>query len=169
MIATILFCVCILSTIGFQIALLLGAPWGRLTQGGQVDGPGHAAQAGDGALAHVEGRADGRLDERQDLGGRQALAQRQGGLGGLDVHVREGAQRVEHDVRHRLDGQLEVHEGECERGQAEEHLVKDGLPDDQVHAAEHGAVQQQEDEQQRVEAALRPTDLETSSSRLDMG
>lgn len=31
--------VLILGVIGFQIALILGAPWGRLTQGGQVDGP----------------------------------------------------------------------------------------------------------------------------------
>lgn len=28
----------IVGVIGFQIALILGAPWGRLTQGGQVDG-----------------------------------------------------------------------------------------------------------------------------------
>lgn len=33
-----LFCVMILGVIGFQVALILGAPWGRLTQGGQVDG-----------------------------------------------------------------------------------------------------------------------------------
>lgn len=33
------FCLTILGVIGFQIALILGAPWGRLTQGGQVDGP----------------------------------------------------------------------------------------------------------------------------------
>ncbi len=29
----------IIGVIGFQIALILGAPWGRITQGGQVDGP----------------------------------------------------------------------------------------------------------------------------------
>lgn len=29
----------ILAVIGFQIALIFGAPWGRITQGGQVDGP----------------------------------------------------------------------------------------------------------------------------------
>jgi hypothetical protein len=29
----------ILGVIGFQIALILGAPWGRLTQGGRADGP----------------------------------------------------------------------------------------------------------------------------------
>ncbi len=29
----------ILGVIGFQIALILGAPWGRITQGGQVEGP----------------------------------------------------------------------------------------------------------------------------------
>ena len=28
-------CLCV---IGFQIALIAGAPWGRITQGGQVDG-----------------------------------------------------------------------------------------------------------------------------------
>lgn len=33
------YCVMILGVIGFQIALILGAPWGRLTQGGQIDGP----------------------------------------------------------------------------------------------------------------------------------
>ncbi|PUB17329.1 hypothetical protein [Yoonia sediminilitoris] len=31
-------CVVILGVIGFQVALIVGAPWGRLTQGGQVDG-----------------------------------------------------------------------------------------------------------------------------------
>lgn len=31
-------CACI-ATIGFQIALIIGAPWGRLTQGGQNEGP----------------------------------------------------------------------------------------------------------------------------------
>ena len=30
--------VLIVSVIGFQVALILGAPWGRLTQGGTVDG-----------------------------------------------------------------------------------------------------------------------------------
>lgn len=34
-----IYCALILGVIGFQIALILGAPWGRLTQGGQVDGP----------------------------------------------------------------------------------------------------------------------------------
>lgn len=34
-----LFGLMILGAIGFQIALILGAPWGRLTQGGQTDGP----------------------------------------------------------------------------------------------------------------------------------
>lgn len=33
-----LFCLMILGVIGFQVALIFGAPWGRLTQGGQVDG-----------------------------------------------------------------------------------------------------------------------------------
>lgn len=33
------YCTLILGVIGFQVALILGAPWGRLTQGGQVDGP----------------------------------------------------------------------------------------------------------------------------------
>ncbi len=34
-----IYCVMILGVIGFQIALILGAPWGRITQGGQVEGP----------------------------------------------------------------------------------------------------------------------------------
>lgn len=34
-----IYCTLILGVIGFQIALILGAPWGRLTQGGQVNGP----------------------------------------------------------------------------------------------------------------------------------
>ncbi|WP_238928717.1 hypothetical protein [Alexandriicola marinus] len=34
-----LFSLMILGVIGFQVALIFGAPWGRLTQGGQVDGP----------------------------------------------------------------------------------------------------------------------------------
>ncbi len=34
-----LYCAMIVGVIGFQIALIFGAPWGRLTQGGQVDGP----------------------------------------------------------------------------------------------------------------------------------
>lgn len=34
-----LYCAMIIGVIGFQIALILGAPWGRLTQGGQIDGP----------------------------------------------------------------------------------------------------------------------------------
>ena len=33
-----LYCALILGTIGFQIALILGAPWGRITQGGQTEG-----------------------------------------------------------------------------------------------------------------------------------
>lgn len=33
------YCVMILGVIGFQVALILGAPWGRLTQGGQIEGP----------------------------------------------------------------------------------------------------------------------------------
>ncbi len=31
------FCALIAGTIGFQIALIIGAPWGCLTQGGRVD------------------------------------------------------------------------------------------------------------------------------------
>ncbi|WP_400082884.1 hypothetical protein [Yoonia sp. R78084] len=34
-----LICLMIVGIIGFQVALIAGAPWGRLTQGGQVDGP----------------------------------------------------------------------------------------------------------------------------------
>lgn len=34
-----LYCTMMTGVIGFQIALILGAPWGRLTQGGQVEGP----------------------------------------------------------------------------------------------------------------------------------
>lgn len=34
-----LFCFGIIAVIGFQVALILGAPWGRVTQGGQVEGP----------------------------------------------------------------------------------------------------------------------------------
>lgn len=34
-----IFCVMILGVIGFQIALIFGAPWGRITQGGQTEGP----------------------------------------------------------------------------------------------------------------------------------
>lgn len=33
------FCLMILGVISFQIALILGAPWGRITQGGQIEGP----------------------------------------------------------------------------------------------------------------------------------
>ena len=33
-----LYCFMILGIIGFQIALIRGAPWGNLTQGGKVDG-----------------------------------------------------------------------------------------------------------------------------------
>ncbi len=33
-----LLCAMLIGVIGFQIALILGAPWGRITQGGQVDG-----------------------------------------------------------------------------------------------------------------------------------
>jgi hypothetical protein len=32
------YAVACLGVIGFQIALILGAPWGRITQGGQVEG-----------------------------------------------------------------------------------------------------------------------------------
>lgn len=31
-------CAMLIAVIGFQIALIFGAPWGRVTQGGQVDG-----------------------------------------------------------------------------------------------------------------------------------
>ncbi|WP_068118666.1 hypothetical protein [Tropicimonas marinistellae] len=34
-----IYCAVIVGVIGFQVALILGAPWGRVTQGGQVDGP----------------------------------------------------------------------------------------------------------------------------------
>jgi hypothetical protein len=34
-----LYSMVILGIIGFQIALILGAPWGRITQGGQIEGP----------------------------------------------------------------------------------------------------------------------------------
>lgn len=34
-----IYCAIIVGVIGFQVALILGAPWGRITQGGQVDGP----------------------------------------------------------------------------------------------------------------------------------
>ncbi len=34
-----IYCAMICGVIGFQVALILGAPWGRITQGGQVDGP----------------------------------------------------------------------------------------------------------------------------------
>ena len=34
-----LFCFGVIAVIGFQVALILGAPWGRVTQGGQVEGP----------------------------------------------------------------------------------------------------------------------------------
>ena len=33
-----IYCAMIAGVIGFQIALILGAPWGRITQGGQVEG-----------------------------------------------------------------------------------------------------------------------------------
>lgn len=33
-----LLCVILLGVVGFQVALILGAPWGRLTQGGQIEG-----------------------------------------------------------------------------------------------------------------------------------
>ena len=33
------YAIALLAVIGFQIALIFGAPWGRITQGGQVDGP----------------------------------------------------------------------------------------------------------------------------------
>ncbi len=35
----IIYCLMILGVIGFQVALILGAPWGRVTQGGQTEGP----------------------------------------------------------------------------------------------------------------------------------
>lgn len=34
-----IYCAMIFGVIGFQIALILGAPWGRITQGGQTEGP----------------------------------------------------------------------------------------------------------------------------------
>lgn len=34
-----IYCAVILGVIGFQVALILGAPWGRITQGGQIEGP----------------------------------------------------------------------------------------------------------------------------------
>lgn len=34
-----IYCAMIVGVIGFQVALILGAPWGRLTQGGQGEGP----------------------------------------------------------------------------------------------------------------------------------
>lgn len=34
-----LYCAMILGVIFFQIALIFGAPWGRITQGGQAEGP----------------------------------------------------------------------------------------------------------------------------------
>ena len=34
----IAYSIIILAVIGFQIALILGAPWGRITQGGAIDG-----------------------------------------------------------------------------------------------------------------------------------
>ena len=37
-IATLYAVICV-AVIGFQVALIAGAPWGRITQGGQVDGP----------------------------------------------------------------------------------------------------------------------------------
>ena len=33
------YCAMIIGVICFQIALILGAPWGRVTQGGQTEGP----------------------------------------------------------------------------------------------------------------------------------
>ncbi|WP_425041453.1 hypothetical protein [Primorskyibacter sp. S187A] len=33
-----LLCIILLGVVGFQIALILGAPFGRLTQGGQIEG-----------------------------------------------------------------------------------------------------------------------------------
>ncbi len=38
-IAAILYNLAIIAVIGFQIALIVGAPWGHLTQGGQRQGP----------------------------------------------------------------------------------------------------------------------------------
>ena len=49
-------------------------------------------------------------------------------------------------LRLRLHRQLEVHEGERHRREAEEHLVEDRLPDDEVDAHEDGAVEQKEHE-----------------------
>ena len=37
--AVFAYCVVLAGVIGFQIALIFGAPWGRLTQGGANDGP----------------------------------------------------------------------------------------------------------------------------------
>ena len=37
--SSVLYCLVNLGVIGFQIALIFGAPWGRLTQGGQTNGP----------------------------------------------------------------------------------------------------------------------------------
>ncbi|KNG94258.1 hypothetical protein [Pseudaestuariivita atlantica] len=37
--AAVLYAIACLGVIGFQIALIAGAPWGRLTQGGAHDGP----------------------------------------------------------------------------------------------------------------------------------
>jgi len=33
-----LLCCIIVGIVGFQVALIFGAPWGRLTQGGQIEG-----------------------------------------------------------------------------------------------------------------------------------
>jgi hypothetical protein len=35
---SITYCAMILGVIGFQAALIFGAPWGRITQGGQTEG-----------------------------------------------------------------------------------------------------------------------------------
>lgn len=37
--AVFTYCVVLAGVIGFQIALIFGAPWGRLTQGGANEGP----------------------------------------------------------------------------------------------------------------------------------
>jgi len=36
---SVIYCALIAGVAGFQVALILGAPWGRLTQGGQIEGP----------------------------------------------------------------------------------------------------------------------------------
>lgn len=36
---SLLYSAMLIGTIGFQVALIFGAPWGRITQGGAHDGP----------------------------------------------------------------------------------------------------------------------------------